>query len=300
MNASSKPWAGVFTPVITPFTAAGEIDKPEFSRVVDLLIQEGVDGIIVAGTTGEFYSMDAAEKLDLFAHAKDVVRGRVSLLAGTSCIGTRDTLDLTDKARRIGMDGSLMLPPAFCMPTAREIVHYYRAVAEVGLPLMAYNNPARTGVNLGAAIASELASIQNVVAFKETQKDIYAFSETLRVLNGSAAIFAGLEPYATAQFSRGATGIVSTISNVCAPDVVSLCKSLAKGDYAAARKAQNKIDKLYLLMSKSGLSNFAFVKAAMQVLGRPAGLPRAPHLPADADQLALIERGLRDIATEAA
>src|SRR5690606_1248025 len=122
----------------------------------------------------------------------------VPIIAGTSCIGTRDTLRLTEQAQQQGVDGILLLPPAFCMPTAREIVGYYKDVAAVGLPVMAYNNPARTGVNLGAQLAAELADIPNVVAFKETQKDIYAFSETLRLLNGKLDIFVGLEPYASA------------------------------------------------------------------------------------------------------
>jgi 4-hydroxy-tetrahydrodipicolinate synthase len=291
-------WSGVFTPVVTPFTAKGDVDPTLFTRQVDLLIDEGVDGIIVAGTTGEFYSMDMTEKVELFALAKEAIRGRVPVLAGTACIGTRDTLKLTAKAQELGLQGSLMLPPAFCMPTPREIVQFYREVSALQFPLMVYNNPARTGVNLGAPIAAELAKLDSVVAFKETQKDIYAFTETMRLVRDSMAIFSGLEPYATAQFSRGAVGVVSTISNVCATDVVELTKALSAGDFRAAEVAQHRIDKLYLLMVNSGLSNFAYVKAAMQILGRPGGLPRAPHLPGDASAMAIIEQGLREIYPE--
>lgn len=291
----ANQWKGVYTPVVTPFSASGSIDKPEWAKLLELLISEGVDGLIVAGTTGEFYSLDAAEKADAFKFVVDVVGKRVPVLAGTSCIGTRETVQLTQVARDMGADGALLLPPAFCMPTPKEIAGYFRAIAEVGLPIMAYNNPARTGVNIGAALASELKNIKNIVAYKETQKDIYAFLETLRVFAGSVSIFAGLEPYASTQFSRGAVGIVSTISNVAGKDVVALNRALAAGDYKAAAPFQERIDKLYLLMSKSGLSNFAYVKAAMQLLGRPGGAPRAPHLPADDATLALIDAGLRDI-----
>ncbi len=295
MNQAARQWKGVFTPVVTPFAPNGDIDKQAWRRLLELLIDEGVAGIIVAGSTGEFYSMDAEEKADAYAFVSEVVAQRVTVLAGTSCIGTRDTLRLTEQALASGIDGALVLPPAFCMPTPREIAAYYRAVAEVGLPIMAYNNPARTGVNLGPALAAELAGIEQVVAFKETQKDIYAFSETFRLLAGSVSLFAGLEPYATAQFSRGAVGLVSTISNVCATDVVALNDALTRGDYQGAQAAQHRIDKLYLLMAKSGMSNFAYVKTAMQILDRPGGQPRLPHLPADASALATIEAGLRDI-----
>lgn len=288
-------WNGVYTPVVTPFSAMGEIDKQQWSQLLELLISEGIDGLIIAGTTGEFYSLDAAEKADAFKFAAEVVGKRVPVLAGTSCIGTRETVELTGVARDLGLDGALLLPPAFCMPSPKEIIAYYRTVAEVGLPIMAYNNPARTGVNIGGALATELKNIKNIVAYKETNKDIYAFSETLRVLADSLAVFAGLEPYASAQFSRGAVGIVSTISNVAGEEVVALNRALAAGDYKAAAPVQERIDKLYLLMAKSGLSNFAYVKAAMQLLGRPGGAPRAPHLPADDATLALIDAGLRDI-----
>lgn len=295
MESRKSQWSGVFTPVVTPFTDTGEVDYEAFRSLLEVLIGEGVHGVIIAGTTGEFYSMDAGEKAALFDFAVQAVNHRVPVIAGTSCIGTRDTVKLTEQAAELGTDGILLLPPAFCMPTAREIVGYYKTVAEVGLPIMAYNNPARTGVNLGAALVAELRDIPNIVAFKETQKDIYAFSESLRMIEGKLDIFVGLEPYATAQFSRGAKGIVSTISNVCAPDVVQLCDALSKGEPQTALAAQHRIDKLYLLMSKSGLSNFAYVKTAMKILGRPGGLPRLPHLPADDQAMRIVETGLREI-----
>lgn len=290
-------WKGVYTPVVTPFTSSGSIDKQEWAQLIELLISEGVDGVIVAGTTGEFYSLSPTEKVDAFNFVHEVVAKRVPVLAGTSCIGTRETVELTQAACAIGVDGILLLPPAFCLPTEKEIINYFRAVATVGLPIMAYNNPARTGVNINAAIATELKEIKNLVAYKETEKDIYAFSETLRVLAGFVDIFAGLEPYASAQFSRGAVGIVSTISNVAAKDVVALYQALAAGDFQTAAAYQERIDKLYLLMSQSGLSNFSYVKAAMQLLDRPGGQSREPHLPADDATMAFIDARLRDIFT---
>lgn len=295
MSQQSVQWKGVFTPLVTPFTASGDVDADALGQLIDLLIEEGVSGLIVAGTTGEFYSMERDEKVALFAQVKSLVAGRVPLLAGTAAIGTRLTIDLTEQAKKLGLDGSLLLPPAFCMPTQREIIQYYRDVAEVGLPIMAYNNPARTGVNLGAPIATELARVENIVAFKETQKDIYAFSDAMRIIGDSMAIFSGLEPYASTQFSRGAVGIVSTISNVSATDVVDLYRGLVAGDAKLVSQAQDRVDRLYALMSKSGLSNFAYVKAAMKVLGRPGGEPRKPHLPADEATIKLIAEGLEKI-----
>lgn len=292
MTARSVSWAGVFPAIVTPFARDGGMDLKSFASLLDLLIREGISGVVVAGSTGEFYSLSDRERVELIEFAVAHANGRIPVIAGTSAIGTRETLELTRRAQNAGAAGCMVLPPPYCLPTTKEVLAYFRAVADVGLPVMIYNNPLRTGVNITAAVAADLAKIEGVAAFKDSNKDLYAAAETVYAISGQVACFAGLEPYGAALISRGAVGMVSTISNVCAPEVVTYFKTALSADQAANAAAQRRIDELYHLLAKTGLSNFAFVKAAMSFLGRPGGLPRLPHLPPDDTTAQNLRNGL--------
>jgi dihydrodipicolinate synthase/N-acetylneuraminate lyase len=160
---------------------------------------------------------------------------------------------------------------------------------------MIYNNPARVGVGLSAAQTSELAGIPNIVAYKESARDLYAIADTYYATRDRLAHFAGLEPYASALLSRGAKGIVSTISNLAAREVVNYYKACRAGDADALARNQQVIDQLYHLLARSGLSNFAFVKTAMSAVGRPGGATRAPHLMGSAEQAAQFGEAIAQI-----
>jgi 4-hydroxy-tetrahydrodipicolinate synthase len=277
-------WRGVFTALATPYSRAGEIEWGQLRELIDLLIDEGVNGFVVAGSTGEYYSQSSTERKELFRNVKKHVGERVKLVAGTSSINYTETLELTSEAKNVGFSGCMVLPPVYCLPSPAETQRYFEQVAEIGLPIMIYNNPARVGVGLSPAQTVELAKIPNVVAYKESARDLYAIAETYYATRDSIAHFAGLEPYASALLSRGASGIVSTISNLCAREVVNYYKAFRENDADAVSRNQQVIDQLYHLLSHSGLSSFAFVKTAMSAIGRPGGVTRAPHLMGSAEQ----------------
>ena len=167
MTERRTDWSGTFVPVVTPFTQSGELDEPSVRRILDLLIEEGVDGIVVAASTGEWFALSNDERIRLFEIAADQVRGRATLLAGTSAIATRDAVVLTEAARVLGLDGALILPPPYVLPSERETIAFFAAIAEVGLPLMLYNNPSRTQVNLNARLLGKLMEFDAVVALKD-------------------------------------------------------------------------------------------------------------------------------------
>src|SRR5262249_1729220 len=144
---------------------------------------------------------------------------------------------------------------------------------------------ARVGIALCTALTVELAAIPNIVAYKESARDLYAIAETYYATRDGLAHFAGLEPYASALLSRGASGVVSTISNLCAREVVNCYKAFRANDAEALARNQQVIDQLYHLLSRSGLSNFAFVKTAMAAVGRPGGVTRAPHIMGNDEQV---------------
>ena len=300
MASKRVEWSGVFTAMVTPFRGDGSLDLNGVDALVSTLVADGVAGLVVAGSTGEFYSLTNEERLQLFQQVKRASAGRLTLIFGTSALTLQDTLALTKAAKSIGSDGCMVLPPMYCLPTGKETLAYFSKIAEVGLPIMLYNNPARTGFNVAPALAAELANIEGIVAYKESARDLYAVAETYYLTRDRWQHFAGLEPYGSALMSRGASGLVSTISNVCAREVVAYHRAYQAGDSATVSRMQMVIDKIYHLVPGSGLSNFAFAKAAMQALGRPGGVPRLPHLPADAAKVAGIRTALEKIYAEAA
>ena len=295
MSTLRTNWKGVFPAAVTPFAEDGTFDEGKTRDLIDLLIEEGVHGIIVAGSTGEWFSLDFQEQVRLFEIAKEQSGGRVTVIGGTSAIGTREAVNLTRAAKDVGLDGCMVLPPPYALPTASEVVAHFEAIAKVGLPLMAYNNPTRTGINLDARMATQIAAFDAVVAFKDSTKDLYQMSETILAVGDRLAMFAGLEPYGLGNIHRGAVGIVSTIANVCARDVVEYYEHAAAGRWGECAPGQGVIDRLYHLMAHCGVANYSFVKEAMAVLGRPGGFPRRPYLPMDAATRQKLVSGLAAI-----
>ncbi len=292
-------WSGVMPALATPFRQDGAIDEPQLKALVNLLLSEGVSGFVVGGSTGEYYSMSVAERAKLFETVHEYVDGRAILIAGVSSTNHAETLELTRFAKQVGFDGCMVLPPVYCLPTPPEIVKVFEEIAAIGLPVMIYNNPVRVGVALSPALSARLAGIPNVVAYKESARDLYTVAELYYATREHLAHFAGLEPYGSALLSRGAKGIVSTISNVCAREVVNYYKAFQSGDFAALSRNQQVIDEMYHLLGREGLSNFAFVKSAMVALGRPGGVTRAPHVMAGPDHIRKIGKEIEGIYARA-
>ncbi len=288
-------WHGVFVPVVTPFKKDGEFDEPACRKILDLLIAEGVHGIIVAGSTGEWFTMDNKEKIRLFEVAMDQVKGRVTLLGGTSAIATRDAVTLTQAAKDLKMDGVMLLPPPYALPNERELLAFFESVAKVGTPMMIYNNPGRTQINLTAKIAKKLSALKNFVALKDSSKDLYQMSETIRAIGDEVAIFCGLEPYALPLMQRGAVGIVAMAPNIIGKRAVDLYTYGAAGRWSEAFAVEKIIDRLYESFYSSGNSAYVVIKECMNLLGRPAGYPRPPLLPMDNEERMKLKRMLEEL-----
>ncbi|MGV6872924.1 dihydrodipicolinate synthase family protein [Pseudochelatococcus sp. B33] len=288
-------WSGVLPALATPFSEAGSIDMDRLKAMVDLLLSEGVSGFVIGGSTGEYYSLSVPERIELFQAAFEYVAGRGTLIAGTSSTNHAETLELTRVAKGLGFDGCMVLPPVYSLPTPSEIVKAFEEVGAIGLPVMVYNNPARVGVALSPSTAAQIANLPNIAAYKESARDLYAVAELYYATRDRLAHFVGLEPYGSALLSRGASGIVSTISNVCAREVVNYYKAFRSNDAEALSRNQQVIDEMYHLLARSGLSNFAFVKSAMAALGRPGGVTRSPHRMGDRAQIEKIGSEIKAI-----
>lgn len=277
-NTLRIEWSGVFVVCVTPFTKSGELDEPETRRLVEALIAEGADGIVLAGSTGEWFSMSLTERIRLFEIAADQNAERVVLLAGVSAIETQVCVALTQAAKELGLQGALVLPPPYVLPTERELFAFLNAINAVGLPLMLYNNPARTGVNINASLLARLLPMRSIVALKDSVKDLHQASATLRAHRSELAIFTGLETYLGSVLPRGAAGVVAMAPNVMGASAISLLADLKAGNSDAARSTQDRIDRLYEAMYEWNSNPYVVLKECMRMLGRPGGYPRPPLL----------------------
>lgn len=271
-------WSGVFVVMVTPFDAKQQIDESATRALVDHLVLEGVDGIVPAGSTGEWFSMSTSERLRLFEIVADQAAGRVHLLAGTAAIGTGEVLELASEAKKLGYNGQLLLPPPYVIPSKRETKTFIAEVNEVELPIMLYNNPPRTQVNFDADFLIEALEYDQVVALKESSKDIAQLARTIEVHGDEIAVFTGVEPYVLPAATRGAKGVVAMSPNVLGAESVQLF-SLAETLSPGLVHLQGRIDRLYQWMYGAGYNPYVILKEGMNLLGRPGGHPRKPLLP---------------------
>jgi 4-hydroxy-tetrahydrodipicolinate synthase len=279
MDTLRTSWNGVFVPVVTPFDSNGDFDEVACRQLLDLLIDDGVHGIIVAGSTGEWFTLNNTERARLFEVALDQVNKRVTLLGGVAAIATRDSISLAKIAKELGLDGALLLPPPYALPTERELLCFFEDVAKVGLPIMVYNNPGRTQVNLDARLMGKICEFDSIVALKDSSKDLYQMSDTIRTLSGRIAVFCGLEPYALPCLQRGAVGIVAMSPNILGKRSVNLYEYTVSGRWSDAFQVEHLIDRLYAAFYTPGHSAYVVIKECMNIVGRPAGFPRLPLLP---------------------
>ncbi len=164
---------GIYTPAITPLAADGSIDMAAFAEVLEYLVEAKIHGVIIGGSTGEYYAHTAQERIDLAAKAKDVLHGRLPLIVGTGGIRTEDAVAFAEHARQIQADALLVGTPPYALPTQQEIALHVKAVdAAAGLPIMLYNYPGRMGVGMGDAFFDAVAEVGNIVAIKESSGDM--------------------------------------------------------------------------------------------------------------------------------
>jgi len=164
---------GIYTPAVTPLTPDGQIDKKAFAEVLESLIEAKVHGIIIGGSTGEYYAHTAQERFDLAAHAKDVIGTRLALIIGTGATRTEDSIDYAKAAKAIGADAILVTSPPYALPTEREnAVHALSIDRAANLPIMLYNYPGRMGISMGEDYLARVGKSKNVIAIKESSGDI--------------------------------------------------------------------------------------------------------------------------------
>jgi 4-hydroxy-tetrahydrodipicolinate synthase len=297
MNNGKVEWGGVFPAIITPFTKSGEIDEAKFRELLDLLISEGIDGVVVAGCTGESWALKDEERLHLFGLAVDVANGRIPVIGGTSGIVTGDVMELSAATKETGAEGVLILPPYFARVGRREVIHHYKVISDgARVPIMLYNLPNRTNFNLTPDVVDELSDIEWVVAIKESHDDFPQFEATVAAVGDRIQVFTGNSANrGLAAVMMGAVGFVGAFEpQVMGAEGISLFELSVNGRLDEARRVQNRTLAMNSAVRAIGTAP-ANLKAALNLIGRPGGHVRPPLLDLDEAQTNQMRRVVEDL-----
>ncbi|MDN5709869.1 MAG: 4-hydroxy-tetrahydrodipicolinate synthase, partial [Planococcus sp. (in: firmicutes)] len=232
----------VITAMATPFDSDGEIDFQATTNLVEYLINNGSDGIVVAGTTGESPTLSTDEKVALFVHVVTVADGRAKIIAGTGSNNTRASVALTQQAEQAGVDGIMLVTPYYNKPSQEGMYRHFEAIANAtALPVMLYNIPGRSVVNLSVDTIVRLSLIDNITCVKEASGDLDAASEIIERTSSDFAVYSGDDSLTLPMLSIGGTGIVSVASHIIGNDMQEMVKLFRTGDTAGAAALHRKL-----------------------------------------------------------
>jgi 4-hydroxy-tetrahydrodipicolinate synthase len=284
---------GVLAALVTPMTAAEEIDFGKLAQFADHLIRQGIHGLIPLGSTGEYYALSPQERHDVLKATLEAAAGRVPVLAGTNAGSTRDVIQYSRQAEKLGAAGVLLAPPYYSLPRLDELFAHFRAVSNaIGIPIMLYNYPGRTGVDMPPDFIERLASLSRVKYVKESTGEIARISTLIRRCGDRLGVFCGADTAAFESFVLGATGWVGGVANVLPKSHAQLYElAVVRKDYAAARALYFKMLPTLGLMEGEGKYT-QYVKAACGLAGHPVGPPRRPLRPATAKETARLQAAL--------
>lgn len=272
---------GIYTPAITPLQADGSIDDAGFARVLEHLVASKVHGIIIGGSTGEYYAQTAEERRHLAERAKDVIGGRVPLIVGTGATRTEDAVAFAEHAAGIGADAILVTTPPYALPTEEEIAHHVLTIDRAAnLPIMLYNYPARMGVSMNDAFFAAIKGTKNIVAIKESSGDMVRVHRLARDYP-EIGLSCGWDDQALEFFAWGARSWVCAGSNFTPAEHIALYEACAvEKDFDKGRAIMSA-----MLPLMDFLENGKFVqsiKAGSELIGVGNAAVRAPLQPLDA------------------
>lgn len=276
-----NPYFGrLLTAMVTPFNADGRVNYEKAADLAEWLINNGSDGLVVAGSTGEAATMSAEEKLELFRVVVNRINKRVPIIAGTGSNNTADSVKMTKMAEAMGVDGALIVGPYYNKPTQEGFYQHFAAVAQsTGLPIIVYNVPGRTASNISPAIVARLAAdFENIVAIKEAAGNVAQVAELYSVLPEEFTIYSGDDGLILPFMSVGATGLISVLSNIGGGILQDVMQAYEDGHVREAAKLNARMVPLANAMFIE--TNPIPVKAAVTlVTGIDAGQPRLPLTP---------------------
>lgn len=286
---------GVCVAMVTPFDGDG-LDCDCLGRLVQKYLDAGVSAICVCGTTGEPNTITTEERVFLYSFVRNMVNKRIPVIAGVGCNSTSGTIRSAELAEKSGVDGLLVVTPYYNRCTQKGLVLHYREVcAATSLPVIAYNVPSRTGVNMLAETAAEISRISNLVGIKEASGNAVQFQDYVRFAGGNAAIYSGEDALDYMGLCFGSHGIISVAAGVFPEAFVELHNRFRNGEIGKARDIQNSLARLINALFCE--VNPIPVKRALSLLGYGNGIPRLPLTPLDERFLPELKAALSELGT---
>lgn len=276
---------GAYTALVTPFKN-GKVNYEKLGELIEFQISNEIDGIVICGTTGESSTLTDKEKKKVIKYTVETVNGRVPVIAGTGSNNTKHAIELSKYAERVGADGLLIVTPYYNKTTQKGLIQHYTAIADsVTIPLIIYNVPSRTGLNILPDTVAKLAEHENIVGIKEASNNFSQILELLSKVPANFSVLSGNDDTIVPLLSLGGTGVISVLSNVFPKDVHTMCKSYFNGDVKYAKNLQLKYAEFIKLLFKE--VNPMPVKDALNILGFDVGDCRLPltHVLEDTHEL---------------
>jgi len=287
-------WTGVGTALVTPFTKTGGLDEPAVRRLGRRQIDAGIHFLVPCGTTGENPTLTLAERIRIVEILVDEAGGRIPVLAGAGGYDTKEIIHLADEMRQAGATGLLSVTPYYNKPTQEGLYQHFRAIAEsTPLPIVVYNVPGRTGVNLEPATLARLATIPSIVGVKEASGNITQMCEICNAAPADFLVLSGDDAITLPLMAIGGRGIISVASNEIPAEMVQMVEAAERGDFAAARAVHKRI--LPLMQINFIEANPVPVKAAMAAMGlieEAYRLPMCSPRPESKEKILKVLRGL--------
>lgn len=268
----------VATAMVTPFDHRGNIDFEKTTQLINYLISNGSDALAIAGTTGESPTLSTEEKLALFRHSVKVVDGRVPVVAGTGSNNTYASIELTKKAEEIGVDAIMIVAPYYNKPNQEGLYQHFKTIAEsTELPVMLYNIPGRSVINMSVETIVRLAELPNVVALKDASGDLDAMTAIIAQTSNDFALYSGDDGLTLPVLAIGGTGIISVASHVIGNEMQEMVKLYESGNPKEAAKIHQRI--VPVMKSLFAAPSPTPVKTALQLKGLDVGSVRLPLVP---------------------
>jgi len=289
------PFTGLGTALVTPFRQDGSIDEEAVRQLARRQVDAGIHFVSPCGTTGEAPTLSHEEKLRVVELVVEAVDGRVPVLAGAGGYNTREVIDLAKAFERVGADGLLSVSPYYNRPSPEGLYQHYLAIADAtSLPIMLYNVPARTGVNIDVKTVARLAEVPTIIGVKEASANVGQMIEIMATVPDDFMLLGGDDPLTVAVMAIGGRGVISVASNAIPAEMVEVMELAEQGDLVAARKKHARL--LPFILSNFAEANPIPLKAAMAAIGLLEEAYRLPLVPPSPATRERTLEALRDLS----
>jgi 4-hydroxy-tetrahydrodipicolinate synthase len=289
-----KTYRGAFTAIVTPFKD-GKVDEQGFIDLIEFQIDQGIDGLVPCGTTGESATLGFDEHKRVVELAVKTVNGRVPVIAGTGANNTLEAIEFSESAKESGADAVLSVAPYYNKPNQQGIYEHFKTIAEtVDIPMFLYNVPGRTVVNILPETVARLAEVKNIIGIKEACGSLEQISDVIRFTPDDFIILSGDDFTSMPTIFVGGHGVISVVSNLTPGAMAKMMKAALEGDIATAQKLHYRLFPLMKLMFKN--PSPAPAKKGLELMGKiQDGSPRLPITPADEETTNLLKETLTSL-----